>query len=210
MTNDIFKDKNLVKFREYTSVQHQQGNQFKRFTFEDEGNGFKSKIFEDDLNETHITDKILKLKGNYYVLGTNKKYVNVFQCIDLCDEGYQLIPIYESNVKISKYDENGIPYDIQKIPIVGKCFCKKFDQKITKKLEEEFESPFGTFSFKLNAEHENQNNIEFSKFQNQKNGKYFGDSNFDQTGKNKIEISANFKPKNTKNVYNYSINQNKN
>ena len=195
-TDDFFKDENIIKFREFISIEKEKGNQNKKFTFDDEGNGFKSKIYENEINETIKKDRILKLKGNYFVYGTKSKYLNVYQCVDLCSEGYELISIFEKEIKIVKYDiKNGIPIEIKKIPIIGKCFCKLFEKKISKNIEEEFESPFGIFKFKLNANHENKNKIEFSSFQNQNNGKYFGNSNFDQNGKNKIEISANFKPK---------------
>jgi hypothetical protein len=72
--------------------------------------------------------------------------------------------------------------------------CKKFDKKINKIIEEEFDSPLGTFEFVLKSKNENRNNFEFSNF-HQPNGKFFGDSNFDQHGVNQVEISGNFIPK---------------
>jgi hypothetical protein len=203
-SNEIFNDENLVRFREYHSFQNENGNQIKTFTFQDKGDGFQSKIFEDDLNETLRRDRYIKLKGNFLVVGSNQKIVNVYDCVDLCSDGYQLVPLYKNPLKIATYDENGRHKEIQRLPVVvrfhfilkwkGRCLCKKFEKKINKVIEEEFDSPFGTFEFKLKSKNENRNNIEFSNFQ-QQNGKFFGDSNFDQHGVNKVEISGNFIPK---------------
>jgi hypothetical protein len=117
-SKDLFNDENLVKFRQYHSFQNENGNQVKTFTFQDKGDGFTSKIFEDDLNETLRRDRYIKLKGNFLVVGSNQKIVNVYDCVDLCQDGYKLVQMYEDPLKIATYDENGRYKEVQRLPVV--------------------------------------------------------------------------------------------
>lgn len=180
---------NLVRSQEDLLKKTEKGFSNLSETMRDDGQGYREKIRRYQYENVIKLDKWIKLKGNFYVCGTNNDIVNVYQCYGICKDKSNPIP-NKKKVKICNYSYNQIKY----LLIIGSCKCKEEKYQFKNEFNGQFESPFGTFLIDVNLEQQNDIQLKNSKFNVDRQGNIQGDSNVEQSGQGNLQIDSEFIP----------------